>query len=196
MLPLAGLLLAVNGLMPQAWDLGLIYLHPLVALWILDRELYRSRPAWRPVYHACLACLPALLAVLWWRLADMPSLQGDDLLSVRIAQHAGADVLQGVSTHLLVATHTFLETLHYGVWLLAIPLVSWVNSLRGLADTPLGRRGPAWPRRLRLLLAAGGMLVLLLWACFLADYPATRDVYFTVALAHVLAEVPFLLRLL
>ena len=38
--------------------------------------------------------------------------------------------------------------------------------------------------------------VLLLWGCFLADYPTTRDVYFTVALLHVLAEVPFLLRAL
>jgi hypothetical protein len=36
----------------------------------------------------------------------------------------------------------------------------------------------------------------LLWLCFLADYPTTRDVYFTFAMAHVLAEVPFLLRTL
>ena len=42
----------------------------------------------------------------------------------------------------------------------------------------------------------GGLVVLLLWGCFLADYPLTRDVYFTVALLHVLAEVPFLLRAL
>jgi len=38
--------------------------------------------------------------------------------------------------------------------------------------------------------------VLALWACFAADYPLTRDVYFTVAMLHVLVEVPFLLRLL
>ena len=31
-----------------------------------------------------------------------------------------------------------------------------------------------------------------LWAGFLADYPLTRDVYFTVAMFHVLAEVPHL----
>jgi hypothetical protein len=37
---------------------------------------------------------------------------------------------------------------------------------------------------------------LLLWLCFAADYATTRDVYFTVAMAHVLAEVPFLLRTL
>jgi hypothetical protein len=32
------------------------------------------------------------------------------------------------------------------------------------------------------------------WAGFLIDYPLTRSLYFTVALVHVLAEVPFLLR--
>ena len=43
---------------------------------------------------------------------------------------------------------------------------------------------------------AGGVMVLLLWACFLVDYPTTRDVYFTVAMLHVLAEAPFLLRMI
>ena len=38
--------------------------------------------------------------------------------------------------------------------------------------------------------------ILLLWGAFLTNYPATRDIYFTVAMLHVLAEVPFLLRLL
>jgi hypothetical protein len=33
-----------------------------------------------------------------------------------------------------------------------------------------------------------------LWVSFLADYTTTRNIYFTVALFHVLAEVPFLLR--
>jgi hypothetical protein len=31
--------------------------------------------------------------------------------------------------------------------------------------------------------------------CFLLDYGTTRRVYFTVALLHVLAEIPFLLRM-
>ena len=38
------------------------------------------------------------------------------------------------------------------------------------------------------------MMVLVLWASFLADYPATRNVYVTLSLVHVLAEFPFLLR--
>jgi hypothetical protein len=56
------------------WALGLVYAHPLVALWILDRELMRSRPEWRKAYHTCLLALPLLLGVLWWHLAASPQL--------------------------------------------------------------------------------------------------------------------------
>jgi hypothetical protein len=195
-LPLLGVLMAANWLMPAAWDLGIVYLHPLVALWILDRELGRSRPEWRGAYRACLACVPLLLGVLWWRLADTPSLPGADALSARIAQHAGADILRGISSHLLVATHTFLEMLHYGVWVIAIPLVGLKTVPWKLDTVPMAWRSPSWRLALTAVLVAGLGVVLLLWACFLANYPLTRDVYFTVALLHVLAEVPFLLRAL
>jgi hypothetical protein len=40
----------------------------------------------------------------------------------------------------------------------------------------------------------GGLVVAALWAGFLVDYPLARSVYFTIALVHVLAEVPFLVR--
>lgn len=195
-LPVACGLLALNWLAPAAWDLGIVYLHPLVALWILDRELRRSRPEWRAAYHACLCCLPLVLALLWWRLADAPSLPGDDALSARIAQHAGADILRGISAHLLVATHAFLEMLHYSVWVIAIPLVGLKTAPWKIGSIPMTWRSPSWKFALGALLVAGSGVVLLLWACFLADYPLTRDVYFTVALLHVLAEVPFLLRAL
>jgi hypothetical protein len=194
--PAALVLLALAWAAPQLWGLALVYSHPLVALWILDRELRRSRPEWRRAYHACLACLPLLLAALWWRLADAPSLPGEDGLTLRITRHAGAGVLGGVSTHLLVATHTFLEMLHYGVWLLAVPLVGLRGAPWRLRSVPLARRSPGWRLAVVGVLAAGALVVLALWACFLADYPTTRDVYFTAALLHVLAEVPFLLRAL
>jgi hypothetical protein len=195
-LPIACLLIALTWVMPQPWQLGLVYLHPLVALWILDRELARSRPAWRPAYHGCLACLPILLLILWWRLANAPSLPGQDILTERIAQHAGGEILRGVSTHLLVATHTFLEMLHYGVWLIAIPLVGLRSAPWRFGAVPLVRRAPEWRTLLACAFVGGGVVVLVLWGCFLANYPLTRDVYFTVAVLHVLAEVPFLLRAL
>src|SRR5436305_4993267 len=91
-LPVAFLLIALAWVEPFAWGLGLVYAHPLVAFWVLDRELRRSRPEWRRAYHCCLCCVPLFLGLLWWRLADAPPLPGEDVLSVRIAQHAGAGI--------------------------------------------------------------------------------------------------------
>jgi hypothetical protein len=194
--PAAPVLLVANWAAPAVWSLGLVYLHPLVALWLLDRELRRSRPGWRRAYHLCLLSLPMLLAVLWWRLADAPPLPADGALSFRITDHAGAGLLPGLSTHLLVATHAFLEMLHYGVWILAVPLVGLREAPWRLDRVPLARSSLSWRGALAGLLLAGGLIVLVLWGGFLADYPLTRDVYFTCAVVHVLAEVPFLLRAL
>lgn len=192
--PVALAAAGANWLAPLGWSLVLVYVHPLLAMWFLDRELARQRPEWQAGYRACLAVLPVLLGVLWWQLAGRPDLIGAGLTE-RIVRHAGAGVLDGISTHLLVATHTFLEMLHYGVWLVAIPLVS-VGRPWQIDAVPLARRSTAWRRVVTAVFVSGGAITLGLWCCFLADYPLTRDVYFTVALLHVLAEVPFLLRLL
>jgi hypothetical protein len=192
--PVAFGLVALAWWRPQAWDLALVYLHPLVALWFLDREIKRRRAHWRRAYHACLLAIPVLLAVMWFRLADAPPLSGQDMLSMRITQHAGAGVLRNVSAHALVSTHTFLEMLHYGVWLVAIPLIGLRAAPWRLQSAPLARRSRAWRSAVITVIAAGALVVVALWACFLADYPLTRDVYFAVAIAHVLAEAPFLLR--
>ena len=195
--PVAFVLIAVAWWVPPLWGLALVYLHPLMAFWLLDRELRRSRPQWRPAFHLCLATVPLLLGVLWWRLADSPPLP-DDLLPRRIAEHAGADTLRDlpISPRLLVATHTFLEMLHYGVWVLAMPLIGLRSAPWRVETVPLARRSPAWRRGVLTFLACGLAVVVVLWACFLADYATTRSVYFTVAVFHVLAEVPFLLRAL
>ena len=196
-LPVGFALVGLSWMSPQLWALGLVYLHPLVALWFLDRQIQKSRPRWRVAYRLCVACVPLCVAVLWWCLSSAPPLPADDALSLRITQHAGAQILSGVSSHLLVSTHVFLETLHYAVWLLAIPLVAmrraapWSTRRIPLVTHPRG-----WPRTVRTLLAASAFVVLLLWVAFVADYPSTRDLYFTVAMLHVLAEAPFLLRML
>jgi hypothetical protein len=181
---------------PGLCSLALVYLHPLVALWILDRELLRHQPEWRAAYHAYLCFLPLALGILWWRLAGTPSLPGEDALTLRIAQHAGAHILRGVSSHLLVATHVFLEMIHYGIWLVAVPWLSLKERPWELRTVPLARRSRRWQAAVAGVLGLGAVFVLFLWSCFLADYPTTRDVYFTVAMLHVLAEVPFLLRAL
>src|SRR5262245_8290172 len=64
--PAALTLVALNWLWPLGWSLALVYLHPLVALWFLDREIGRMQPAWRVAYRGCLLLVPACLAALWW----------------------------------------------------------------------------------------------------------------------------------
>jgi hypothetical protein len=193
--PVAFVLIAVMWLVPPLWSsLVLVYLHPLMAFWLLDRELRRSRPEWRSTFHLCLAAVPLFLAVLWWRLADSPPLP-DDVLPQQIAQHAGAGTLR-VSPRLLVATHTFLEMLHYGVWVLAMPLIGLRAAPWRVEKVPLARRSPAWRAGVLMFLACSLALVVVLWVSFLADFTTTRSVYFTLAMFHVLAEVPFLLRAL
>jgi hypothetical protein len=196
-LPAGCALVGVCWLAPHGFSLALVYLHPLVALWFLDRQLGRTRRAWRRAYRACLVLLPLALCALWWWLASAAPLPDGGEVAARVVRHAGAGLLTGVSTHLLVSTHVFLETLHYGVWLVGVPLAAGTGLLPWRAGSvPLVRHRRGWPRLIRALLYAGAAVVLLLWLCFLADYPATRDLYFTFAVAHVLAEVPFLLRTL
>ena len=195
-LPVGLLLMAANWLWPASWSLGLVYLHPLVALWFLDRELSTRRPEWLRTYRLCLCSVPLLVAALWWRLAASPNLPGQDLLTLQITGHAGAGVLSGISTHCLVATHTFLEMLHYAVWIVAIPLVSVRMLPWQLENVPLAKKSPRWRTAVLAAIALGVLVMVVLWGGFVANYPLTRDIYFTVAMLHVLAEVPFLLRLL
>jgi hypothetical protein len=182
--------------LPLLFSLSLVYVHPLVALWFLDRQLKRTRPQWRKAYHLCLATLPLMLVVLWTQLSGTPGLPDADALSWRITQHAGAGVLTNVSSHLLVSTHVFLETIHYGVWLLLIPLAGLGSRVWQTNTIPLVSHRKGWPRTVRAALALGLFVVLALWAAFAFDYATTRDLYFTFAMAHVLAEAPFLIRLL
>ncbi|MCA9176258.1 MAG: hypothetical protein KDB14_17345 [Planctomycetales bacterium] len=190
------LLLALAWWAPVGWSLALVYLHPLIALWFLDRELKRRNVAWLPAYRRALTALPCLLVGLWALLWNAPDLPGDDLLSLQITRHAGRGVVPLVSTQLLVATHVFLEMLHYAVWLLAIPSVGVKGAWWSVGRIPLARKSSPWRVAVSLVLGGGLLAVALFWAGFLINYPLTRDVYFSVAILHVLAEAPFLLRLL
>lgn len=194
--PLAAVAWAMIWYEPHYWMLGITYLHPLLALWILDREL-QTKPAWRMAFRRCLACLPLVLLLLWWHLAKSPNLSGQDWVTGQIIRQAGGGLLKDVSTHLLVATHTFLELLHYGVWIVALPLLGLgIEPWRIDKKLPLAQRSTTWRRGLSGFMIVGACLALLLWCCFLADYALTRDIYFTLSVFHVLAEMPFLLWLL
>ncbi|HUE83489.1 MAG TPA: hypothetical protein VMM84_15395 [Pyrinomonadaceae bacterium] len=194
--PLALALSSLNWLAPELFSLALVYLHPLVALWFLDRHLRRTRPEWLSVYHRSLILIPLLVTAMVWQFAHGPSLADDNGLAWRITQHAGAGILAGVSSHLLVAVHVFLEMLHYAVWIIALPLIGGRGAVWRLKTIPLFSHPHGFPRLVALVLVASLGVVVLLWSAFAIDYSLTRDIYFAVAIAHVLAEVPFLLRTL
>jgi len=187
-IPAALGLCSLNWLTPELFSLGIVYLHPLVALWFLDRHLRRTRPEWLRTYHQCLVQTAAL--------------PDDNGLFWRITQHSGAQLLPGVSSRLLVSIHMFLEMLHYGVWIVALPLIApatirakqkrvWEVKAVPIANHPRG-----FPKLVAAALFLGVVVMAVLWLGFSADYSTTRDIYFTVAIAHVLAEAPFLLKML
>lgn len=193
LIPIGFGLIAVNWLSPLAWSLALVYLHPLLALVFLDRELQR-KPTWLKSFRFGLLLIPVCLIAMAMRWAVAPDLPGRDLLTWQITHHAGAGIIPRVSTHFLVAAHVFLELLHYLVWVVVIPLTGRQNFFWRIRDVPLARRSANWRRLLTIVIAAGAVVMLILWTSFLTDYSWTRNVYFTVAILHVLMEIPFLLR--
>jgi hypothetical protein len=194
-LPVVFMLCALNWLAPQLFSLAIVYAHPLVALWFLERHLRRTRPEWLRAYHRCLILLPLLVVGIAWQLSGTSSLADDNGLFWRITQHAGADLLPNVSSHMLVSLHVFLEMLHYGVWIVALPMIGATGAVWKVRTIPLARRRGGFPKLIAAVLIFGLFVVALLWFGFSVNYPAMRDVYFAVAVAHVLAEAPFLLRM-
>jgi hypothetical protein len=195
-LPAAFGLCALNWLAPELFSLAIVYLHPLVALWFLDRHLRRTRPEWLRTYHRCLLFLPLMIGAMLWQLSGTASLADDNGLFWRITQHAGAQLLPGVSSHMLVSIHVFLEMLHYGVWIIALPVIGSTGAAWSMKAIPLARHPRGFPKLMAAALVFGLFVVIILWMGFSMNYAATRDVYFAVATAHVLAEAPFLLRML
>jgi len=197
-IPVGLALCSLNWLSPDLFSLAIVYVHPLVALWFLDRHLSRTRPEWLRVYRRCLCVLPFVLIVMVWRLSQASPLPDSNGLFWRITQHSGAEVLPQVSSHLLVSVHLFLEMLHYFVWIVALPLIARAAMKRfwDVKTVPVARHAKGFPRLVAGLLVLALAAVVLLWLSFSIDYSTTRDVYFTIAIAHVLAEAPFLLRMI
>jgi hypothetical protein len=195
-LPLAFTLCAVNWLSPELFSLAIVYAHPLVALWFLDRHLRRTKPECLMTYRRCLILVPVLIVGMIWRLSSTASLVDDNGLFWRITQHAGAQLLPGVSSHLLVSTHVFLETLHYGVWIIALPLIGARGAIWKVKTIPIAGHSRGFPKLVAAVLIFGLFVLLVLWLGFSANYTLTRDIYFAVAMAHVLAEAPFLLKMI
>lgn len=197
-IPLGLALCSLNWLAPDFFSLAIVYIHPLIAIWFLDRHLVRTRPAWSRAYRRSLCLLPVLLGVMIWHLSQTLPLADDNGLFWRITQHSGAEILPKVSSHLLVSVHLFLEMLHYAVWIVALPLLGPIASARfwEVKTIPAARHPKGFPRLIAGVMVLAVIGVGVLWFGFSTDYTTARDIYFTVAIAHVLAEAPFLLRML
>ena len=194
--PVAFLLAALAWIVPQYWSLSLVYFHPLVALWFLDRQIRRTKPEWLEMYRLGLMSIPVVLAMLWFALYNKPDLPEDTRLFWRITQHAGSEILPGISSYLLVATHVFLETIHYAAWILIIPFIDRRAIPWRFDSIPLISNAKGFPKLMVAGLVVSAVLVVILWTGFSVDYTTTRDVYFAFAIAHVMAEFPFLIKML
>ena len=194
--PVAFLLAGLAWIVPQYWSLSLVYIHPFIAMWFLDRQMRRTKPEWLAAYRIGLAAIPLMLVVLWIGLASQPNVPEDTNLFWRITQHAGSEILPGISSHLLVATHVFLETIHYFVWVLLIPLIDVRAIPWRIEKIPLFSNKLGFPKLIIGALCVSALIVVGLWFGFAVDYTRTRDIYFALAMAHVLAEFPFLIKML
>lgn len=194
--PVAFLLAALAWIVPQYWSLALVYIHPFIAMWFLERQIRRTKPEWLRAYHFCLASIPIFLVAIWLAFSTRPNLSEETNLFWRISQHAGSQILPGISSHVLVATHVFLESIHYFVWILLIPLVDRRAIPWRLSEIPLLSNKRGYPKIVLAVFALSVVLITALWCGFAVDYTTTRDVYFAFAIAHVMAEFPFLIKML
>ncbi len=189
-------LAALTWFAPLHCSLALVFLHPLIAMWFLERQIRRTKKEWLRAYHGCLAAIPLFLIGLVLSLNRQPNLPDENELFWRISQHAGSELLPAISSHLLVAMHVFLETIHYFVWLLLIPLVDRRSIPWHFREIPLLSNSRGLPKLVIGIFAIGTLAALALWVGFAIDYKTTRDIYFAAAILHVLAEFPFLIKML
>jgi len=178
-LPLAFLWMAAAWAAPGWTDLSLIFLHPVAALWFVRRQIARTRPEWLPGFHVVLAAIVPLAFVILF-------FNGGTLASAPLS------FAQLSLPPRLLALHAFLELLHYGAWVILLPLIGLAAAPWDFRRVPLVGHRDGRPRLVKLAFSAGGAAIVVLWICFLADYRTTREIYFTLAIVHVMAEVPFL----
>ena len=193
---IACLLASLAWLFPGYWALALVYIHPFIAMYFLERQIRRTKPKWLTAYRICLATIPLFVIGLWFVFGKTPNLSEETYLFSVITNHAGSNILPTISSHFLVATHVFLETIHYTVWILLIPLVDRRAIPWKLNEIPLFANEKGFPKLVLTALAISFCIMIALWFGFSADYVVTREIYFGIAIAHVLAEFPFLIKML
>jgi len=193
--PVALLMAVLQWPCPWLLSLVLVFGHPLVAIAVLDRELRRLHRHWLPTWQVAVLAVPLGACVVWLLTGLDGEIAARSPPEQSIVRHAGAELLPFAPARSLVALHAFPELVHYGVWIAILPWLGRQSPPWRIENLPLVRRARRWKLAVAGGLACGGLAVAVLWACFWIDYDTTRHVYFTLAVSHVLAEVPFYLRL-
>ncbi len=179
-LPVALSWMAVAWAAPDSADLILVFAHPLVALWFVHRQIVRSRPNWLTGFRLTALAIVPIGALIF------------SMNSGVAAARYSASFSQGSLTPPMIALHAFLELLHYGAWVILLPCIGLASTPWNLRGIPLAQHRRGWPKLVTTGFVVGAAAVILLWICFAIDYNTTRNFYFTLAIVHVIAEVPFL----
>jgi len=166
---------------PGVAGLLLLFLHPVAALWFLFRQAGKRWPDRRLApYGAALFVLAVAVAISRWNGVGPEGEWSSQALTALPAQPA------------LIALHAYLELLHYGAWIVALPAIGLATRPWQWRSIPLARR---WPSAIAGLLFLGAVAVIALWTGFAVDYDRVRAIYFSIAIFHVLAEAPMLIWL-
>lgn len=183
--PVVFLLCGWIWLSPVSFALSLVLFHPLMAILVLGRELHFYRRPERAYYRPFLGAVAGGLVVLLLTLGLHPS-PAPSAFNNLVVIHG--------PTLPFLAVHTYLEIVHYAIWILLLPALA-ASTRRGRLEVyPVLRNAPRRLWAARAFLGAGLLVSALLWWGFAVDFEFTRDLYFQVAIFHVLVEFPFLIR--
>lgn len=184
---------AANILSAPGFSLALTYLHPLLGLWVLERELRRTRKSWVKSYHWCLLSIPialtALICIMSQSSGDRPS---DHLVGALNGNIVGSQLFPNASSSMLLAIFGFLQMVHYGVWVIAIPLANQSWKRWRIDRLPVLTSKPAFRPIVVAVCILGVLAILYFWCGYIVDYDHVNEIYITLATLHAVAEVPFM----
>lgn len=195
--PLGAIIIGIALAFPSALALAIVFIHPLVAVVFFDREL-RIYPRLRKQLRNCYALVPAVIGLLFIHFTVQSDPTATTLPNAiaggPFARQLGANAAANDATLFVLASHTFLELLHYAIWIVAVPMISGTGPLRALSKARRQKTGRCWKPVLALVAFGLPCAVALLWVGFGIDFERTQQIYFAIAITHALAEVPFLIR--
>lgn len=186
------LLTIANLLSPPIFTGTMLFLHPLVGLWILEREIRRTRKTWLNSYHWCLLSIPIAVLGLFLFLNGVPPDTENSQTLTRLSGNPGNMLFADASPAMMLSIYAFLQMVHYAIWVVAMPIVSQSWKRWRLDFMPALRNRAKLQAMVRIGFAMSGLAVICLWIGFKLDYTATLDFYVLLSTLHVLSEVPFM----